>query len=57
MLVNLKKNPALMFKILKSIYIFKSKMDLFMNTFEWIFDVKQVQYCVYSSHIAHFFLL
>ena len=57
MLVNLKKNPALMFKILKSIYIFKSKMDLVMNTCELIFDVKQVQYCVYSSHIAYFFLL
>ena len=57
MLVNLKKNPALMFKILKSIYIFKSKMDLFMNTLELIFDAKQVQYCVYSSHIAYFFLL
>ena len=51
MLIDLKKNHALMFKALKSIYIFESKIDLFMNTFPLIFDFKQVQSHMYSHHI------
>ena len=52
MLIGLKKIQALMFKVLKSIYILNLQTDLFMNTFALIFDFKQVQSCVYSRHIV-----
>ena len=41
MLIDLKKKiHALMFKVIKSIHIFESTIDLFMNKFSLIFDFK-----------------
>ena len=55
MLTDLKKIHALMFKVLKSIYIFEStNRYLFMNIFVLIFHFKQVQSRVYHGMLCNF---
>ena len=51
MLIDLKKNNALMFKVLKSINIFESKNRFIYQQIRMIFDFKQVQSCAYSRRI------
>ena len=53
MLINLKKNHPLMFKVYLNLFAYSNiQMNLFMNIFALIFDFKQVQSCVYSRHIV-----
>ena len=55
-LIDMKKNHSLMFKVLEFIYL-NLQIDLFMIAFALVFDFKQIQCCMYSRHIVYFFFL